>query len=575
MASRRSNEIDLNGLSEKEAIEKLKKEIKSLKRSIFSSQLGLNEYCNRQDVGREEKEKQLKAKLERAKKKIASYYDLQEKLKNITLEGNSTPIEIESLSETMEISPFLQNYVTTFDNSYDIKNVKRSEDNYKEIPEEKKLVMTGSACYYMVKFSPENAGKTEEEIKEEALKMMAEKGIKKRKHNHKSKKAKDSIDENIQKVEEVKEPEIVTERLEPTGDEIYKIEEEAIIKDSSKIKEQGDIENRVEQKVQEEIPSEAKETESMEPTADEIEEKKTDDFEDISSGKPMFEESEESVDISSRSDSENESIITDSQEIGENKKESVINPEIDDVYYEPEDKAKDTYIDVEDEISKPDISAKEKVEEEKEEIEQGDTTKQPDITEDKYDYRKNLPSIIYSDIEHVDKVQKGIQSKICDNKGRFISSESGRVRNAIRRVAIATNSKDIDATKLLNGLYEKRGLFTKDKKIFSKSLPRELEGSFKSFESQFYAAIDNGNLSKEDQDIIYEYMIKPRELASIKEEIKNGNVVVDDSEKEQSLNSSNEFFKDLSSKTKQPGIDIEDRTGEQRRTRDDIGKEIK
>ena len=53
MASRRSNEIDLNGLSEKEAIEKLEKEIKSLKRSIFSSQLGLNEYCNRQDVGRE------------------------------------------------------------------------------------------------------------------------------------------------------------------------------------------------------------------------------------------------------------------------------------------------------------------------------------------------------------------------------------------------------------------------------------------------------------------------------------------------------------------------------------------
>lgn len=575
MASRRSNEIDLNGLSEKEAIAKLEKEIKSLKRSIYSSQLGLNEYCNRQDVGREEKEKQLKAKLERAKKKIASYYDLQEKLKNITLEGNSTPIEIESLSKTMEISPFLQNYVTTFDNSYDIKNVKRSEDDYKEIPEEKKLVMTGSACYYMVKFSPENAGKTEEEIKEEALNMMAEKGIQKRKHNHKSKKAKDSIDENIQKVEEVKEPEIVTERLEPTGDEIYKIEEEEIIKDSSKIKEQGDIENRVEQKVQEEIPSEAKETESMEPTADEIEEKKTDDFEDISSGKPMFEESEESVDISSRSNSENEPIITDSREIGENKKENVIDPEIDDVYYEPEDQAKDTYIDIEDEISKPDISAKEKVEEEKEEIEQGDTTKQPDINEYKYDYRKNLPSIIYSDIEHVDKVQKGIQSKICDNKGRFISSESGRVRNAIRRVAIATNSKDIDATKLLNGLYEKKGLFSKDKKVFSKTLPRDLEGSFKSFEGKFYAAIDDGNLSKEDQELIYEYMIKPRELASIKEEIKNGNVVVDDSEKEQSLNSNNDFFKDLSSKTKQPGIDIEDRLDDKGRSRNDIEKEIK
>lgn len=562
MASRRSNELDLNGLSEKEAIAKLEKEIKSLKRSIFSSQLGLNEYCNRQDVGREEKEKQLKAKLERAKKKIASYYDLQEKLKNITLEGNSTPIEIESLSETMEISPFLQNYVTTFDNSYDIKNVKRSEDNYKEIPEEKKLVMTGSACYYMVKFSPENDGKTEEEIKEEALKMMAEKG-KKRKHNHKSKKAKENVDENVQKVEEVKEPEIVTERLEPTGDEIYKIEEEAIIpEDTSKVEEQ-------------EVQTEAKETENIEQAPDETVEKKIDDFEDISSGKPMFEESEESVDISSRSDSENESIITDSREIAENKKENVINPEIDDVYYEPEDQAKDTYIDIEDETSKPDISAKEKVEEEKEEIEQGDTTKQPDITEDKYDYRKNLPSIIYSDIEHVDKVQKGIQSKICDNKGRFISSESGRVRNAIRRVAIATNSKDIDATKLLNGLYEKRGLFTKDKKIFSKSLPRELEGSFKSFESQFYAAIDNGNLSKEDQEIIYEYMIKPRELASIKEEIKNGNVVIDDGEKEQSLNSNNDFFKDLSSKTKQPGIDIEDRTGEQRRIRNDIEKEIK
>lgn len=575
MASRRSNEIDLNGLSEKEAIEKLKKEIKSLKRSIFSSQLGLNEYCNRQDVGREEKEKQLKAKLERAKKKIASYYDLQEKLKNITLEGNSTPIEIESLSETMEISPFLQNYVTTFDNSYDIKNVKRSEDDYKEIPEEKKLVMTGSALYYMLKYSPENAGKTEEEIKEEALKMMAEKGIQKRKHNHKSKKAKENVDENVQKVEEVKEPEIVTERLEPTGDEIYKIEEEAIIKDSSKIKEQGDIENRVEQKVQEEIPSEAKETESMEPTADEIEEKKTDDFEDISSGKPMFEESEESVDISSRSNSENEPIITDSREIGENKKENVIDPEIDDVYYEPEDQAKDTYIDIEDEISKPDISAKEKVEEEKEEIEQGDTTKQPDINEYKYDYRKNLPSIIYSDIEHVDKVQKGIQSKICDNKGRFISSESGRVRNAIRRVAIATNSKDIDATKLLNGLYEKKGLFSKDKKVFSKTLPRDLEGSFKSFEGKFYAAIDDGNLSKEDQELIYEYMIKPRELASIKEEIKNGNVVVDDSEKEQSLNSNNDFFKDLSSKTKQPGIDIEDRLDDKGRSRNDIEKEIK
>ena len=563
MASRRSNEIDLNGLSEKEAIEKLEKEIKSLKRSIYSSQLGLNEYCNRQDVGREEKEKQLKAKLERAKKKIASYYDLQEKLKNITLEGNSTPIEIESLSKRMEISPFLQNYVTTFDNSYDIKNVKRSEDDYKEIPEEKKLVMTGSACYYMVKFSPENAGKTEEEIKEEALKMMAEKGTQKRKHNHKSKKAKENVDENVQKVEEVKEPEIVTERLEPTGDEIYKIEEEEeVTKDAPKVEEQ-------------EVQTEAKETENIEQAPDETVEKKTDDFEDISSGKPMFEEPEEFEDISSRNDSENEPIITDSQEIGENKKESVINPEIDDVYYEPEDQAKDTYIDIEDEISKPDISAKEKVEEEKEEIEQGDTTKQPDINEDKYDYRKNLPSIIYSDIEHVDKVQKGIQSKICDNKGRFISSESGRVRNAIRRVAIATNSKDIDATKLLNGLYEKRGLFTKDKKIFSKSLPRELEGSFKSFESQFYAAIDNGNLSKEDQDIIYEYMIKPRELASIKEEIKNGNVVVDDSEKGQSLNSSNEFFKDLSSKTKQPGIDIEDRTGEQRRIRNDIGKEIK
>lgn len=547
MASRRSNEIDLNGLSEKEAIEKLEKEIKSLKRSIFSSQLGLNEYCNRQDVGREEKEKQLKAKLERAKKKIASYYDLQEKLKNITLEGNSTPIEIESLSKTMEISPFLQNYVTTFDNSYDIKNVKRSEDNYKEIPEEKKLVMTGSACYYMLKYSPENAGKTEEEIKEEALKMMAEKGIQKRKHNHKSKKAKENVDENVQKVEEVKEPEIVTERLEPTGDEIYKIEEEAIIpEDTSKVEEQ-------------EVQTEAKETENIEQAPDETVEKKTDDFEDISSN----------------SNSKNEPIITDSNEIGENKKENEINPEIDDVYYEPEDKAKDTYIDVEDEISKPDISAKEKVEEEKEEIEQGDTTKQPDINEDKYDYRKNLPSIIYSDIEHVDKVQKGIQSKICDNKGRFISSESGRVRNAIRRVAIATNSKDIDATKLLNGLYEKRGLFTKDKKIFSKSLPRELEGSFKSFESQFYAAIDNGNLSKEDQEIIYEYMIKPRELASIKEEIKNGNVVIDDGEKEQSLNSNNDFFKDLSSKTKQPGIDIEDRTGEQRRIRNDIEKEIK
>lgn len=562
MASRRSNEIDLNGLSEKEAIEKLEKEIKSLKRSIFSSQLGLNEYCNRQDVGREEKEKQLKAKLERAKKKIASYYDLQEKLKNITLEGNSTPIEIESLSETMEISPFLQNYVTTFDNSYDIKNVKRSEDNYKEIPEEKKLVMTGSACYYMVKFSPENDGKTEEEIKEEALKMMAEKG-KKRKHNHKSKKAKENVDENVQKVEEVKEPEIVTERLEPTGDEIYKIEEEAIIpEDTSKVEEQ-------------EVQTEAKETENIEQAPDETVEKKIDDFEDISSGKPMFEESEESVDISSRSDSENESIITDSREIAENKKENVINPEIDDVYYEPEDQAKDTYIDIEDETSKPDISAKEKVEEEKEEIEQGDTTKQPDITEDKYDYRKNLPSIIYSDIEHVDKVQKGIQSKICDNKGRFISSESGKVRNAIRRVAIATNSKDIDATKLLNGLYEKKGLFSKDKKVFSKTLPRDLEGSFKSFEGKFYAAIDDGNLSKEDQELIYEYMIKPRELASIKEEIKNGNVVVDDSEKEQSLNSNNDFFKDLSSKTKQPGIDIEDRTGEQRRIRNDIEKEIK
>lgn len=563
MASRRSNELDLNGLSEEEAIAKLEKEIKSLKRSIYSSQLGLNEYCNRQDVGREEKEKQLKAKLERAKKKIASYYDLQEKLKNITLEGNSTPIEIESLSKTMEISPFLQNYVTTFDNSYDIKNVKRSEDDYKEIPEEKKLVMTGSACYYMVKFSPENDGKTEEEIKEEALKMMAEKGIQKRKHNHKSKKAKENVDENVQKVEEVKEPEIVTERLEPTGDEIYKIEEEAIIPEdtSSKVEEQ-------------EVQTEAKETENIEQAPDETVEKKIDDFEDISSGKPMFEEPEESVDISSRSNSENESIITDSQEIAENKKENVINPEIDDVYFEPEDQVKDTYIDIEDETSKPDISTKEKLEE-KEEIEQGDTTKQPDITEDKYDYRKNLPSIIYSDIEHVDKVQKGIQSKICDNKGRFISSESGRVRNAIRRVAIATNSKDIDATKLLNGLYEKRGLLTKDKKIFSKSLPRELEGSFKSFESQFYAAIDNGNLSKEDQEIIYEYMIKPRELASIKEEIKNGNVVIDDGEKEQSLNSNNDFFKDLSSKTKQPGIDMEDRTGGQRRIRNDIEKEIK
>lgn len=563
MASRRSNELDLNGLSEEEAIAKLEKEIKSLKRSIYSSQLGLNEYCNRQDVGREEKEKQLKAKLERAKKKIASYYDLQEKLKNITLEGNSTPIEIESLSKTMEISPFLQNYVTTFDNSYDIKNVKRSEDDYKEIPEEKKLVMTGSACYYMVKFSPENDGKTEEEIKEEALKMMAEKGIQKRKHNHKSKKAKENVDENVQKVEEVKEPEIVTERLEPTGDEIYKIEEEAIIPEdtSSKVEEQ-------------EVQTEAKETENIEQAPDETVEKKIDDFEDISSGKPMFEEPEESVDISSRSNSENESIITDSQEIAENKKENVINPEIDDVYFEPEDQVKDTYIDIEDETSKPDISTKEKLEE-KEEIEQGDTTKQPDINEDKYDYRKNLPSIIYSDIEHVDKVQKGIQSKICDSKGRFISSESGKVRNAIRRVAIATNSKDIDATKLLNGLYEKKGLLTKDKKIFSKSLPRELEGSFKSFESQFYAAIDNGNLSKEDQDIIYEYMIKPRELASIKEEIKNGNVVVDDSEKEQSLNSNNDFFKDLSSKTKQPGIDIEDRLDDKGRSRNDIEKEIK
>lgn len=564
MASRRSNEIDLNGLSEKEAIAKLEKEIKSLKRSIYSSQLGLNEYCNRQDVGREEKEKQLKAKLERAKKKIASYYDLQEKLKNITLEGNSTPIEIESLSKTMEISPFLQNYVTAFDNSYDIKNVKRSEDDYKEIPEEKKLVMTGSACYYMVKFSPENAGKTEEEIKEEALKMMAEKGIQKRKHNHKSKKAKENVDENVQKVEEVKEPEIVTERLEPTGDEIYKIEEEAIIPEdtSSKVEEQ-------------EVQTEAKETENIEQAPDETVEKKTDDFEDISSGKPMFEEPEESVDISSRSNSENESIITDSQEIAENKKENVINPEIDDVYFEPEDQVKDTYIDIEDETSKPDISTKEKLEEEKEEIEQGDTTKQPDITEDKYDYRKNLPSIIYSDIEHVDKVQKGIQSKICDNKGRFISSESGKVRNAIRRVAIATNSKDIDATKLLNGLYEKKGLFSKDKKVFSKTLPRDLEGSFKSFEGKFYAAIDDGNLSKEDQELIYEYMIKPRELASIKEEIKNGNVVVDDSEKEQSLNSNNDFFKDLSSKTKQPGIDIEDRLDDKGRSRNDIEKEIK
>lgn len=564
MASKGNNELNLNGLSEKEAIAKLKKEIKSLKRTIYSSQLGLNEYCNRQDVGREEKEKQLKDKIERAKKKIASYYDLQEKLKSITLEGNSTPIEIESLSKTMEVSDFLKDYVSIFDKNYEIKNIEKSEDDYKEIPEEKKLVMTGSACYYIVKFSPNSVNKTEEEIKAEALKMMPEKGIKKRKHNHKSKEGKDKVDENLQKVEEVKESEIVDKRLEPTGDEIYKIEEEAIIPEdtSSKVEEQ-------------EVQTEAKETENIEQAPDETVEKKTDDFEDISSGKPMFEEPEEFEDISSRNDSENEPIITDSQEIGENKKESVINPEIDDVYYEPEDQAKDTYIDFEDEISKPDISAKEKVEEEKEEIEQGDTTKQPDINEDKYDYRKNLPSIIYSDIEHVDKVQKGIQSKICDNKGRFISSESGRVRNAIRRVAIATNSKDIDATKLLNGLYEKKGLFSKDKKVFSKTLPRDLEGSFKSFEGKFYAAIDDGNLSKEDQDIIYEYMIKPRELASIKEEIKNGNVVVDDSEKEQSLNSSNEFFKDLSSKTKQPGIDIEDRTGEQRRTRDDIGKEIK
>ena len=127
---------------------------------------------------------------------------------------------------------------------------------------------------------------------------------------------------------------------------------------------------------------------------------------------------------------------------------------------------------------------------------------------------------------------------------------------------------------MLNGLYEKKGLFSKDKKVFSKTLPRDLEGSFKSFEGKFYAAIDDGNLSKEDQELIYEYMIKPRELASIKEEIKNGNIVVDSDEKEHSLNN-NEFFKDLSSKTKQPGIDIEDRSDDKGRARNDIEKEIK
>ena len=523
MASKGNNELNLNGLSEKEAIAKLKKEIKSLKRTIYSSQLGLNEYCNRQDVGREEKEKQLKDKIERAKKKIASYYDLQEKLKSITLEGNSTPIEIESLSKTMEVSDFLKDYVSIFDKNYEIKNIEKSEDDYKEIPEEKKLVMTGSACYYIVKFSPNSVNKTEEEIKAEALKMMPEKGIKKRKHNHKSKEGKDKVDENLQKVEEVKESEIVDKRLEPTGDEIYKVEEETIISD--------DISKEEENKVKEEV----KEIENTKETSDKIIDKKTDNFKDIS---------------------------------------STSNFDIDDIYYEPENQTKDTYIDFDEEIPKPNTSTKAKVEEEKEEIGQVGTTEQPEKAKDKYDYRKNLPSIVYSDIEYVDKVQKGIQSKICDNKGRFISSESGKVRNAIRRVAIATNSKDIDATKLLNGLYEKKGLFSKDKKVFSKTLPRDLEGSFKSFEGKFYAAIDDGNLSKEDQELIYEYMIKPRELASIKEEIKNGNIVVDSDEKEHSLNN-NEFFKDLSSKTKQPGIDIEDRSDDKGRARNDIEKEIK
>ena len=199
-----------------------------------------------------------------------------------------------------------------------------------------------------------------------------------------------------------------------------------------------------------------------------------------------------------------------------------------------------------------DLEEPEVEEEEFEEIlEQVEDSLPKEEREQIYDYRKKLPFVNYSNIDAIEKIQNDIQHKICNEKGKFISSESGKVRSAIRRVAIATNSKDIDATELLNELYAKKSFFNKELKISSKELPEKLNIAFESFKRQFNTAIDEGNLSKEDQDVIYEYMIRPRELVRIKEDIKNGKFKAF-SNQERDISDSDEFRENLEKETKEP-----------------------
>ena len=520
----------------RDTIKSLKNEISKLRKSIFSSQLSIHEYSNRRDIkSREEKEAQLAKKIASAKEKVNEWYRLQDDLRNATLEGQGDVYNIESLSDIMELSPFISPEVSLLDEKYEVKSKGKKLD-YRTIPDEKKLYMSGAACYYITKADSRNVELTDEEIKAKALQLMAQNGIETRKHNHKSKEAK--------KIENVAE----TVKEEPTRNEIYKVENDPITF-ANEVKLETH-EGNVKEKEDEVITP--KEVVVEEPTGNEI-----------------YKVKEEPVTSASETEhkTHEDSVKEKEDEVITPKEVMVEEPTGEEIY-----KVKDEPIitDIE-ETSKEEItkSDEKNINEPVEEIiEKAEPSQEPKEFEDiysnsnyqqneSYDYRKNLPTVRYSDIDEVEKLQKGIQSKICDKKGKFISSESGKVRRAIRRVAIATNSKDIDATELLNSLYSKKGFFNRNTKISSKNLPNKLNMSFESFKEQFYAAIDSGELSKEDQDVIYEYMIRPRELVEIKEEIKNGNIVVDEKEEIDNVDISSKFYDSLERQTeKLPEIDI-------------------
>ncbi|MDD3304350.1 MAG: hypothetical protein PHP54_05470 [Clostridia bacterium] len=493
MAKKRKNtsgnvEIEDTNIS----IKDLKGKMRDLKKSIFNDIIELHETANtkNQNLSKNslnnpnQKEKLITENVGEIMKKVNSLYDVQLALRDKTLEDEQ-PYMLESLTDMMEISPFMQAQVQELDNRLYIENEygRSKPPEQFTLQDENKLANTMFNVALGLKLDPKNAEKTLPELIEMAKPILKENNVRTT-HGGAGRRARK------EKKQFPEEEELITSTPEEPIEEITKELETVIpeeIKPSRKARTTG------------------KHLRGKLSTKEEVTDPDIQSVED----EPIIETIPEEV---LQADEE----ILDEKTVINTEDEPVVPPT------EPDEQENDQREKAEQEQIEKEKAEREKAEQEriaKEKVEQ-EQAEEEKPGQEFYDYRKNLPSKKYLSKEEIDNDEKEIRSRLLDKKGLFIRTESGKLRNAIRSVSIASNSKDIDATALLDTLYHKKNIFNKNPKISSNKLPKKLNADFKNFMNHFDNLVSSGKIAKADQEYIYQYIIRPRELVEEKMKIR-------------------------------------------------------